>query len=121
MNRDQSVLAAEDADGRSWSHAPPHRRERLIIFALLQPAINLFGHPLDGRRWFQVTGAVVLAALVCWRVSSRELGTHPVPWLSLAVILALGIALFAAGSELAAAGLPGRWSRGSSDCTRQCR
>jgi hypothetical protein len=69
----------------------------LIIFALLQPPINLLGHPLDGRRWFQVIGAVVLAGLVCWRVSSRELGTHPVPWLSLAAILALAMALFAVG------------------------
>ncbi len=97
MNRDQSVLAAEDADGRSWTLLRRTLVSGLIIFALLQPAINLFGHPLDGRRWFQLTGAAVLAALVCWRVSSREMGSYPVPWLSLGVILALGIALFAVG------------------------
>ena len=63
MNRDQSVLAAEDADGRSWTLLRRTLVSGLIIFALLQPAINLFGHPLDGRRWFQLTGAAVLAAL----------------------------------------------------------
>ncbi len=97
MNRDQSVLAADDADGRSWTMFRRTAVSGLIIFALLQPAINLLGHPLDGRRWFQVIGAVVLTALVCWRVSSREMASYPVPWLSLAVILAIGIALFAVG------------------------
>jgi two-component system, NarL family, sensor histidine kinase DesK len=97
MNRDQSVLTAQDADGRSWTVVWRIVVSGLITFALLQPAINLLGHPLDGRRWFQVIGAVVLAALICWRVSSREMGSYPVPWLSLALILALGIALFAVG------------------------
>lgn len=49
MNRDQSVLAAEDADGRSWTLLRSTLVSGLIIFALLQPAINLLGHPLGAR------------------------------------------------------------------------
>jgi hypothetical protein len=62
-----------------------------IVFAVLQPAVNLLGHPLDDRRWLQVIGAVVFTGLVCWRLNRPKLGSDPVPWLSLAVILALGI------------------------------
>jgi len=96
MNRDPSVLAGEYADG-SWTEVRRVLISGLIAFALLQPAISLLGHPLDGRRWFLVIGSVVLAGLVCWRLTSREISSHPIPWLSLAVILALGIALFAIG------------------------
>jgi len=52
------VLAAEDAAGHSWTA----RRivvSGLIVFAILQPAVNLLGHSLDGRRWFQVIGGVL--------------------------------------------------------------
>ena len=70
MNRDPSVLAGEYADGRSWTEARRVLISGLIAFALLQPAISLLGHPLDGRRWFLVIGSVVLAGLVCWRVTS---------------------------------------------------
>jgi two-component system, NarL family, sensor histidine kinase DesK len=97
MNHDRSVLAAEDADARSWHIFRRTLVSALVAFALLQPAINELGHPLDGRGWFQVIGAVVLTGLVCWRVSSTEIGSHPAPWLSLAAILALGLALFAVG------------------------
>ncbi len=97
MNPDQSVVTAEDADTRSWTVFRRTVVTVLIAFALLQPAINRLGRPLDGRGWFEVVGAVALAALVCWRVSSRELGSHPAPWLALAVILALGVGLFAVG------------------------
>jgi hypothetical protein len=97
MNRDQSVLTGEYADGRSGTELRRVLVSVLCAFVLLQSAISLLGHPLDGRRWFQVIGAVVLAGLVCWRVTSREVGSHPIPWLSLAVVLALGIALFAIG------------------------
>jgi two-component system, NarL family, sensor histidine kinase DesK len=97
MNRDRSVMAADDADGRSWTIFRRTVVTALVAFALLQPAIGRLGHPLDGGAWFGLIGAVVLAGLVCWRVSSRELGSHQAPWLALAVILALGIALFAVG------------------------
>ncbi len=97
MNRDQSVLTGEYADGGSGTELRRVLVSVLIAFVLLQPAISLLGHPLDGRRWFQVLGAIVLAGLVCWRVTSRDVGSHPIPWFSLAVILALGIALFAIG------------------------
>jgi two-component system sensor histidine kinase DesK len=97
MNPDRSVLTAEDADTRSWTALRRTVVSALIAFALLQPALNRLGRPLDGRGWFEVVGAAVLAALVCWRVSSRELGSHPAPWLVLAVILALGVGLFAVG------------------------
>jgi two-component system sensor histidine kinase DesK len=97
MNPDQAVLAAEEADGRSWTVARRIVVSGLIVFAVVQPAFNLLGHPLDGRRWFQVIGAAVLAGLVCWRLNSRGMGSNPAPWLSLAVILALGVALFALG------------------------
>ncbi|HTA09613.1 MAG TPA: hypothetical protein VK836_13925, partial [Streptosporangiaceae bacterium] len=65
MNRDPSVLAGEYADG-SWTQVRRVLISGLIAFALLQPAISLLGHPLDGRRWFLVIGSVVLAGLVCW-------------------------------------------------------
>jgi two-component system, NarL family, sensor histidine kinase DesK len=97
MNRESSVVPGEYADGRSWTDLRRVLISGLVAFALLQPAISLLGHPLDARRWFLVLGSVVLTGLVCWRVSSRELGSQPTPWLSLAVILALGIALFAIG------------------------
>jgi two-component system, NarL family, sensor histidine kinase DesK len=97
MNRDSSVLAGEYTDGRSWTEVRRVLISGLIAFALLQPAISLLGLPLDARRWFLVIGSVVLAGLVCWRVTSREVSSHPIPWLSLAVILALGVALFAIG------------------------
>jgi len=117
MNHDRSVLAAEDADGRSWTVFRRTGVSLLIAFALLQPAISRLGRPLDGRGWFQVIGAVVLAGLVCWRVSSTELGAHPAPWLWLSAILALGVALFAVGganwiATLAVTGAAlGRYSR----------
>ena len=97
MHPDRSVLTADDADTRSWTVLRRTIVSALIAFALLQPALNRLGRPLDGRGWFEVLGAAVLAALVCWRVSSRELGSHPAPWLVLAVILALGVGLFAVG------------------------
>jgi hypothetical protein len=88
MNHDRSVMAADDADGRSWTIFRRTMASALVAFALLQPAIGRLGHTLDGRAWFGVTGAVVLAGLVCWRVSSRELDSHQPPWLPLSVILA---------------------------------
>lgn len=97
MNPDQAVLTAEATDGRSWTVVRRIVVSGLIVFAVVQPAINLLSHPLDGRGLFQVIGAGVLAGLICWRLNSRELGSYPVPWLSLAVILTLGIALFALG------------------------
>jgi two-component system, NarL family, sensor histidine kinase DesK len=100
MKRDRLVLAAEDADGRSWTVFRRVIVSGLIAFAMLQPAVNLLGQQLDGRRLFQVVGAAVLAVLVvlvCWQASSRELDSAPAPWLWLAVILTLGIALFAVG------------------------
>ena len=97
MNPDQAVLTAEAADGRSWTVVRRIVVSGLIVFAVVQPAINLLSHPLDGRSLFQVIGAGVLAGLICWRLNSRELGSYPVPWLSLAAILTLGIALFALG------------------------
>jgi two-component system sensor histidine kinase DesK len=99
MNPDQPVLTAADADAyaRSWTVFRRTVVSALIAFALLQPAINRLGRPLDGRGWFEVIGALVLAALVCWHVSSRELGSRTAPWLALSLILVLGIALFAVG------------------------
>ena len=99
MNPDQPVLTAADADAdaRSWTVFRRTVVTVLIAFALLQPAINRLNRPLDGRGWFEVIGAVVLAGLVCWHVSSRELGSRSAPWLALSLILVLGIALFAVG------------------------
>jgi two-component system, NarL family, sensor histidine kinase DesK len=96
MTRHQPA-AADDADGRSLDLVRRSLVSGLIIFAVVQPAFGLLGHALDARGWFQVLGAVVLAGLACWRLNSREPGSHPVPWFSLAAILVLGIALFAVG------------------------
>jgi two-component system, NarL family, sensor histidine kinase DesK len=71
----------------------------LIAFAVLQPAVSLLGHPLRGGGWFEVIAAVVLTVLVCWRIGRQRPGRQPVPWPSLAVILALGIALFTVGGS----------------------
>ncbi len=60
MNHDRSVLAAEDADGRSWTVFRRTGVSLLIAFALLQPAISRLGGPLDSRGWFQVIGGS------CW-------------------------------------------------------
>jgi hypothetical protein len=49
----------------------------LIAFAPLQPAVSLLGQPLDGRRSFQVIGAVVLAVLVCGPQRARARRCSP--------------------------------------------
>jgi two-component system, NarL family, sensor histidine kinase DesK len=71
----------------------------LMAFAVLQPAVGMLGHPLDGRHWFEVIAAVVLTGLVCWRLIRQNPGIQPVPWLSLGAILVLGIALFTLGGS----------------------
>jgi two-component system, NarL family, sensor histidine kinase DesK len=96
VNPDPAAQAADDAVDRSQAA----RRIVLIglfAFAVLQPAASVLGHPLDGRRWFEVIGSVVLCGLVCWRLTRQRPVGQPVPWLLLGVVLALGITLFALG------------------------
>jgi two-component system sensor histidine kinase DesK len=97
VNPDPAVLAADDTVDRSQVA----RRIvvfGLIVFAVLQPAVSVLGHPLHVRGWFEVIGSVVLTGLVCWRLAwQKPGGRQPVPWLWLLVVLALGIALFTVG------------------------
>src|SRR5215469_3743394 len=98
MTPERHVLAADYATDRSQV-ARRILVLGLVVFAILQPVVNLLGRPLDARGWFQVIGAVVLTGLVCWRLGTRKPASYPVPWLSLAVTLALGISLFTIGGE----------------------
>jgi two-component system sensor histidine kinase DesK len=71
----------------------------VIALVLLQPTTALFKHPMTASDWFQLVTAIVLVALVLWRVWISPPGAQPTPWLILAVILALAIALFVVGGK----------------------
>ena len=71
----------------------------IIAFVLLQPTVRLLSHPLTASGWFQVTTAFVLTGLILWKVWVNSPGAQRIPWLVLAVILVLAIALFVAGGK----------------------
>jgi two-component system, NarL family, sensor histidine kinase DesK len=91
----------------------------VILIAIGGQAVRLLQAPLTGPTWFQLIAAIVFVGLtlrqftVPWSTASRP------PWLVLAIILALGIALVVAGGRssgwvpaLAIAGAAwGRYSR----------
>jgi two-component system, NarL family, sensor histidine kinase DesK len=66
---------------------------------LLQPTVRLLSHPMTASDWFQVVAAVVLLGLTLWKVWDNHPGAQRTPWLILALILALAIALFVVGGK----------------------
>lgn len=71
----------------------------IIAFVLLQPTVRLLSHPLTASDWFQVTAAFVLVGLTLWKVWVNDPGAQRTPWLILAIILVLAIALSVAGGK----------------------
>jgi two-component system sensor histidine kinase DesK len=74
----------------------------LIVFFLVTPALGVFGHPaLSGpAKWFLFIGSLVFVVLTwIYAVAPGPPGAQPVPWVPLAVILGLGIAIFIVGRE----------------------
>ena len=95
MNRDTPGVGDEDG-------LRGYRRAILtlvIAFVLLQPTIRLLTHPPTASDWFQVTAAIVLNGLILWKVWVNRPGAQRTPWLVLAIILVLAIALFVAGGK----------------------
>lgn len=94
MNRD---TPGTDEDGlRGYRRAI---LSLIIAFLLLQPTVRLLSHPMTASDWFQVAAAFALVGLVAWKVWVNDPGPQPTPWLILAIILALAIALFVAGGK----------------------
>jgi two-component system sensor histidine kinase DesK len=94
MNRD---TPGTDEDGlRGYRRAI---LSLIIAFVLLQPTVHLLRNPLSASDWFQVTAAVVLAGLILWKVWASDPGAQRTPWLILAIILVLAIALFVVGGK----------------------
>lgn len=96
----------------------------IIAFVLLSPARSLLHGQLTGTKWFLLAGSVVLTALVLRRVMTGRIGDQipdfrdqSLHGFDVLAIVALGIALFAAGGinwlgTLAiAAAMIGRFSR----------
>ena len=91
----------------------------VIAFFVLAPALGaLRNHELAAaHKWFLVAGSLVFVG-TAWVILNRRAdpGTGPVPWIPLALIVALGIALFVVGTEnwltalVVAAGVCGRFS-----------
>ena len=95
MNRDTPGIADEDG-------LRGYRRAILcviIAFLLLQPTVRLLSHPMTASDWFQVAAAFVLLGLIVWKVWVNDPGPQPTPWLILAIILALAVALFVASGK----------------------
>ena len=95
MNRDTPGVGDEDGL-RGYRRAI---LSLIIAFVLLQPTVRLLSHPLTASGWFQVTTAFVLTGLIPWKVWVNSPGAQRIPWLVLAVILVLAIALFVAGGK----------------------
>jgi two-component system, NarL family, sensor histidine kinase DesK len=97
-----SAIDPDDAEDRRL-----RRFRQLVIcviigFAILAPAIGQLGtHGMaPGLKWFLIGGSVAFVALTClYIVSAGPPGNQPVPWIPLAVIVGLGIALFLVGKE----------------------
>lgn len=74
----------------------------LIVFFLVTPALGVFGHPAlsEPAKWFLFSGSLVFVVLTwIYAVAPGPPGAQPVPWVPLAVILGLGIAIFIVGRE----------------------
>ncbi len=104
-------------------HAAVHYRRLLVtavlIIVLLAPAYHLVTGHVTGGDWVRVTGALVMTGLVLWFMNFTDLATAHVPWVWLALIVALGITLFVLGGDswlgplAVAAAMCGRFSRTS--------
>ena len=93
----------------------------LLLFFLVGPALGVFGrhqHLSEPVKWFLFGGSLVFVILTwIFAVAPGPPGAQPVPWLALALILCLGVAVFLVGQEnfltvlAVAAAACGRFSR----------
>jgi two-component system sensor histidine kinase DesK len=80
------------------------RRSVISLIAaavLLSPLAHLLKKPLTGTSWFLIGGAILFVGLVLWQVWALGDGggRARTPWLTLAGIVGLGIALFVVGGQ----------------------
>jgi len=74
----------------------------LVGVFLLLPGLGVFGHSgmSEPAKWFLFSGSLVFILLTSiFAIAPGPPGARPVPWVALAGILALGIALFVVGKE----------------------
>jgi two-component system, NarL family, sensor histidine kinase DesK len=84
-----------------------HAFRRLVLTVatvaiLLSPLRHLLQKPLTAAGWFQVVGAIVFLGLVLWQIwvmGQTGMSTRRTPWLTLAGIVALAMALFVVGGH----------------------
>jgi two-component system sensor histidine kinase DesK len=99
MNRDAPAIGQEP-DDREIARFRKVVVCAVVTFVLLQPAFPLLQHgPHSGLEWFQLLGAVALAALVVGPIATRDLTQSMMPLPMAAVILALAITLFVIGGD----------------------
>src|ERR1700733_5951895 len=80
------------------------RRSVISLIAaavLLSPLAHLLQKPLTGTSWFLMSGSIVFVGLVLWQVWALGEGGAGArtPWLTLAGIVGLAIALFVVGGQ----------------------
>jgi two-component system sensor histidine kinase DesK len=83
---------------------PAARYRRLLVTAvllvvLLAPAYHQITGHITGTGWIRVGGALIMTGLALWFMNFTNAATRHVPWLGLALMLALGIALFVLGGD----------------------
>jgi two-component system sensor histidine kinase DesK len=69
------------------------------IVILGQPLLQIVGKPITGAGWFQIAAGILLIGLISWLLWITDPGGRRTPWLLLAVVVALAIALFVVGSK----------------------
>jgi two-component system sensor histidine kinase DesK len=98
MNRDAPVTIGQEPDDREVALVRKVVVCLALGFILLQPAFPLLrSGPHTGLQWFQLTGAVALAALVIVPIARRDLSQSLMALPTAGVILALAITLFVIG------------------------
>ncbi len=81
---------------------PSYRRALISIVTVIvlgQPLQQMLGKPITSAGWFQFAAGILLIAIVNWLLWISHPGGGRKPWLVLAVMVALAIALFVVGAK----------------------